>query len=342
MAILWTGAEDIDWPILGSGNISTTGGRFRSGWARCAINQPLMNSSNQTHAHSTSFNGGALTSAWLSCQLFGSFTNPWTNMGFIGFCLSGTNNSLGIGIDPSNQLKYCLFKYDGTTRTNLASEGGTSFGNNILTRIDIQVVSYGAAATVNVYVSGVNIISFTGDVTVSGMTNFDSLIFYGTQSMGVAATPSNTQISEVFVADSDTRGQIGMLSLALTGAGTTTGWSNNTYTNINGISFSDANAAFENTAAVDQQYTVTIPTPAAYSVTAVSINARLARPSTATPTQVKLGYGNGAAGAFGTGAAKTPGVGFSWFEQIDAINPVTGVAFTQADLAALQLDLESA
>jgi hypothetical protein len=333
MNILWAGGEDVDFPIMGNATVVTTGGRFRSGWARCAIN---MSQSTGSPAKSAPFSGGAVTSAWLSFQMYNQ--GPISNSLFAGFGLSGTNKWLGVGSDSSNSNRVALVKYDGSTRTQLAAEGGSSMAGSVLTRFDIQVTNYGTTATVNVYVNGVAILTFTGDVTVSGMTNFDSVfvMFWNNGGGGPG------QYSEMFVADSDTRAVQGLQTLALTGAGTTNAWSNDTFSNINGISFSDSNPTYSNTAAQDQQYTVTTPTPVTYSVLAVSQSARLARPATATTSQVKLGYKNGATGAFGTGATKTPGVGFALATQIDQINPVTGVAFTQSDLASLQLDMQSA
>ena len=332
MAILWAGGEDIDFPVIGSATIITVGGQFRSGWARCAISQPASGAV----AKSNPFNGGAVTSAWLSFQTFVPSVGglSLTNTSMAAFGLSGTTKGLGVGVNGST---FQIFKFDGTTRTVLASEGGSSWTVATLQRIDMQVTSYGATATVNVYLNGVSLITFTGDVTVSGMTNFDSVFIY-------SATGANLtqKTSELFVSDSDTRAIQGLQTLALTGAGTTTGWTNNTFSNINGINFSDGSPTSVNVVATDQQYTVTTPTPSVYSVTAVAISARMAKSTAATPTVVKLGYGNGAAGSFGTGASKTVTTGFQTYEQIDAINPTTSAAFTQAQLAALQLDIESA
>jgi len=169
------------------------------------------------------------------------------------------------------------------------------------------------------------------------MTNFDSIYLFPNQNN----SPSPVY-SEIFATDSDTRGFLGLQTEALTGAGTTNNFTNNTYTNINGIAFSDANPTYTNIVAQDQQYTVTAPTPATYSVSGVVITARMAASSGSTPTQIKLGYNSGGTKGFGTGAAKTLTTGYQTYTQIDTVNPVTGVAFTQSELAALQLDLQSA
>lgn len=336
MNIYFAGGEDISFPSFGSYGIDTTAGRFRSGWARCGLS-PAVNTPTGG-AHSATFGAGAQTSAWLSFRIFFLSTGTLnTSQMFAALGLFGTNNALGVGSDSANGAKVAIFKYDGTTRTQLAAETGTSWSLGTQFKIDMQVISYGATATINVYVNGVLTVTFTGDVTVSGMTNFDSVY--------LLPNPLNNAspvYSEIFVTDADSRGFLGLQTEALTGAGTTNSFTNNTYTNINGISFSDANPTYTNTVAQDQQYTLTAPTPTTYSVSGVVITARMAASSGSTPTQIKLGYNSGGTKGFGTGAAKTLTTGYATYTQTDVVNPVTGVAFTQSELTALQLDLQSA
>jgi hypothetical protein len=265
--------------------------------------------------------------------------NSATGVRSAAFASSTGGGTIGFGLSGASSSKWCIYKFDGTTRTELAVEpgAGSVLGNTLL-RIDFMVVNYGTSATVNFYVNGTSILTYTGNITVSGTTNFDSVVISPAPSAG----GEDQNYSEIIVADTDTRGFQGLQVLALTGAGTTNSWTDPTYTDINGISFSDANPAYVDTTGADQQYTVTTPTPAVYSVAGVVISARMAVGSGSVPTQVKLGYNSGGTVGFGTGAAKTPTSAYQTFQQIDMINPVTGVAFTQSDLAALQLDLRSA
>ena len=332
MNILWAGAEYEDFPLPGVAGPSTTAGRFRANWARCAINMGGNNLTAQTKG--AIFNGGAVTSAWISCQANFVNTNG-VDSKCVGFGQSSSANGLCWGFD-SGGTKFCIFKYDGTTTTRLAIESGTTFALGPLFRVDMQVISYGASGTVNLYVNGVSIISFTGNLAVSGMTNMDSVTLFQYQ------TNNPPFYSEIFVADSDTRAIQGMQTMLATGAGTTNNWTNNTFSNINALVANDGNATYVNTATQDQQYNVTDMTPPAYSVVAVVVNARIAKTAGSTPTQVKLGYNSGGTVAFGTGATKTPSVGFTQASQIDHTNPVTGVAFAPSDMNALQLDLRSA
>ena len=342
MNILWAGGEDIDWVTLGSLSVDTTSGHFRSGWARCDIQ--MTNGNGTAQARSFPFNGGAVTSAWLSIHAYfvgGNATALESNL-LAGFGSSGSNSFLALTVAAANPSQIALSSYNGTTQTQLAVESGTSIaalGTSGGGKLDIQVSNLGASSTVNVYLNNNLIISYSGSTVITGLTNFDTVILgaYG------GGSSTSWSWSEFIVADSDTRALLGLNTLALTGAGTTTTWTNNTYTNINGVNHSDANPTYANTTAKDQEYTVGTVQPTVYSVIAVAQNARLATPPGSTPTQVKLGYGSSGTGYFGTGAAKTPGVGFSWFQQIDGTNPITAAPWVSADLAApLQVDIQSA
>ena len=331
MNIYATVAEDIDLAITGSISIITSS-NFRSGWARCCF-QASGGSSNLP-GHSYPFIGGALTSAWLSCRFeYSSYSA--SNVPLIGFGLSGTNSALMIGCSSAGKTE--LMTISSGSIATIASEGGTSITTGGIIKFDMQVTSYGASATVNVYVNSTLVISFTGNVAVSGMTQFDHVYLFN----GNVTGSSVACFSEIVVADSDTRGLLGLQTMALTGAGTTTQWTNNTYTNINGTSYSDSSPAYTNTTAKDQEYTVTAPTPSVFSVVAVTQSARAAIPSGSTPTHLKLGYGSSGTGHFGSGSTMSPGVGFTTSIQIDETNPITGVGWVQADLSGLQLDMQS-
>ena len=108
------------------------------------------------------------------------------------------------------------------------------------------------------------------------------------------------------MSDSNTTTIIGVQTLALTGAGSTTNWSNNTYTNVNGISYSDSSPTYENTDAVDQEYTVTTPTPTTYSVAGVQISARMAAPTGSTPVTSSSAMGPAGRGTLAVEHRKFP------------------------------------
>jgi hypothetical protein len=328
MAILDCFAEDID--FVDSGAITTGTGFIRAGYSRCCIH-----SSDGGYRKSTVFPGGYVTSCWFSFQAGynnnGTGNNLWA--GLVDNATAASGLWIGIGATAGT---IALFKFDGTTKTILASNATVFYpGNsNIQGRFDVQLVSYGATATVNVYFNAALIITFTGNVTVSGVTQLNCV--------GLNGFSGNSRgFSEFIVATDDTRTRAGLLTGALTGAGTTDAWTG-LFSNINGTSFSDANPINSNVAAQDEQFNITDAPAILYSVDAVKIAARMAVSSTPTATQIKLGYNSAGTVAFGTGSTKTPGAVYSTQAQLDLINPVTGVAFTSSEINALQLDLRSA
>jgi hypothetical protein len=266
------------------------------------------------------------------------YTN--TNLGVsrklpIGLGNSGNNALLCLACSSASANKIALGTFDGTTFVQLAVESGSSLPASTLLKIDMQLVNYGASATVNVYVSGVNVISFSGDVTVLSNTNLDQAVIPG------FSTNFSPLVSEIIVSTDDTRSFPGLVTLALTGAGTTDSWSG-VFSTINQTTLSDASPNFTNTTAQDQQFNITDLPSGTFVINAVKIEGRMAVSATPTATQVKLGYNSGGTVAFGTGATKTLTTAYTTYEQLDATNPVTAAAWAQSDMNALQLDMRSA
>jgi hypothetical protein len=335
MQIYWAGGEDLDFPYIGNAGPNTGAGVIRSGWSREAIT-PAQN--NSAFARSAPFNAGPQTSAWLTFYWTTGGQGMGASQMMIGFGQSSSGRGFGLSSD-STSTKITLARFDGTTRTQLAVETATSMpiasGH---ARYDMQVTNFGVTATVNIYCNYALILNAVVDLTQAGMTsNFDCVTIFAYTTNNSA--PSYT---EIVVADSDTRQIQGLQTLALTGSGTTNNWSNNTFSNINQTTMTDTTPTSVNTTAQDQQYNITDGLLAAYSVIGIVISARVAKTAASVPTQIKLGYNSGGSVAFGTGAAKTPGFGFAPVMQIDMVNPVTGVAFLQSEINALQLDLQSA
>lgn len=329
MAILWCGGEDIDFPN-GAGTVFVSAAlNARASYGRVALVNNTTTTAN--FLQSNAFPGGAVTSAWLTYRF--NTSSFASNRILPGVGLSGTSKGLFPATDASTAGKLALIKYDGSTRTQLAAESGTSLTPAGTThRLDMQIISYGASATVNIYFNNTLILTYTGDVTVSGMTNFDSVSIPGNY--------NSNNVAEFIVSDVDTQPLTGLQTLALTGAGTTNNWTNNTFSNINGTTISDTNPTSSNVNNQVQDYNVTDATAGTYVVNLVKISARMAKSSTPAVNQVQLGYnnGSGSAGA-GTGATKAVTTAYATYEQYDAINPITGSAWAQSEITPLQIEL---
>jgi hypothetical protein len=327
VAILWIGGEDIDFPAgTGTMAVATGGGLFRSGYARCAISN--SNTTASKFLQSLAFPAGAVTDAWITARIeTGAMT---TNRMAFGVSLSTTSKGLFVG-SGSASTKLALIKYDGTTATVLASESGTSLAVSTIYKIDMHIASYGASATVTVYVNGVALITFSGSVSVTGMTNFDSVSL-----PGGSGFVWNT--SEVIVSDTDTRG-LSLATMAPNAAGDTDTWPTGTYASVNPTTINDSNVVNTNSTGADEEFNLTDPPSGTFAVLAVKLAMRAANAAGAA-TNVALGLKSG--GTIDSPTASTLTTVFTTYERLLATNPVTGVNFTAAEAAALQINLRSA
>jgi hypothetical protein len=331
MSILWCGGEDIDFPNGNPPIVTSTGGGFRAGYARCGLIP------NISASQSATFAGGAVTSCWLSFREWWEVngSNLGASTKIIGLTKSGTSGS-GIWLSSpaagGNRLAIC--KYDGSTRTELVVESGFSYPHGTLLRFDIQVISYGASGTVNVYLNGVLVVTYTGNIAVSGVSDLDRIWLLGGHDPAYGGG-----FSEIIVADEDTRAFPGLVTLALTGAGTTDDWTG-AYTQINGTVISDASPVYVNTNNKDEQFNVTDLPSGAFRIKAVKLAARAAVSSSgATPTKIALGYNSG--GTVAVEADQTLTTAYDTYESISQVNPVTSAEFVQSDMNALQINVRS-
>ena len=235
MSLIWCGAEDIDFP---NGNVPvvTLSTYFRSNFARCALGP------GGGVYKSLSFT--PITSAWLSARV--TLGAGYTSARCIGFAKSGSNSGLFISSSAASAGKVAFVKVDAGVVTELAVEDGPGSFTGTLHRFDMQLVSYGASATVNVWCDGVLIIVYSGSVALAGISNFDQV--------WLPNSTSSIYVSEIMVANEDLRGWAGLLTMAPSALGTTYAWSNTAVANVNPTTINDLNAAYSNTAAQDEQY----------------------------------------------------------------------------------------
>jgi len=321
MTILWCGGEDIDFP---NGSMVTVTGasHARTGFARGAVYCGAYGRSNP-------FTGGAVTSIRL---LFNVYIG-WTPAASVLFCGvikdSESNSGLWIGSSTSSGTKVALFKYDGTTKTQVSAETYNSLVDGIR-RIDVEIMNYGSSATINVYCDLALVISYTGDVSISGVSNFSAVGLGGLV---------NIELSEIIVADEDTR-TFSLVTNAPSAAGTTSAWTAGAYTDIDETTINDATVAYTDTADVNQQFNL-INTPTGdFSVKAVKIAARATKSADASVGTLKLGINSG--GTVNVDAGQSLTTGWGTYERYMQVNPITTNAFTEAEIDALQLNIQSA
>lgn len=323
--ILWCGGEDIDFSAGTAPVVDTDAAKYRAIWARCA----LRGNAGQT-SKGTPLPGGAVSTLWLAARLrYGSsFTSSFQAAQF-GIIRSGTAKGIFVGNTSGANSKISLYKYDGTTATLLASQAGTSVVNSAQTRLDMQIANFGASATINVYLDEALIISFSGDASISGIADLDQVC-----SMTSASSLNDGfWWSEVVVADGDTRQIPGLLTLALTGAGSTDEWTG-AYSDINSATFSDTTPNYVDIVDKIQQFNITDAPTGIADIVAIKVSARMARSSGSTPTSVALGFKNGA--SIVLGADIPVSTAYANYEQY-----LTSSMPTYANMNALQLEAKS-
>lgn len=329
MSVLWCGGEDIDFPNNAGLSIQSASAGYRTAYARCCLR-----SSTTTPGRSLVFPGGAVTSCWLSFQGFGGSTFFSATL-IAGLAKDPTTAAgLYIGSNDAINTKLSLWKHDGvTTKTVLATETGASLGGGVVFRCDMQLISYGVAATVNVYINNVLVLTFTGDVTVSGVASLSAA------AIGISGG-GNSGASEIIVADEDPRGWVGLATMAPNGQGTTDDWNNTAYTNVNPVTINDANATYVNLTGLNEQYNLTDLLSGVYVVKAVKVAARSLSTTGAVANQLKLGFNSG--GSVAGAAAHSPTTAFTTYEDYFATNPVTSAPWgNSVEMNALQVNLQS-
>jgi hypothetical protein len=293
------GGEDIDFPN-GSAPSVTAGVSFRTGYGRCALQ---CGTGGNASTRSLSFVGGTVTSAWLHAQLY--VNTAFTNQHYIGLGLnSAGNKGVFVGSNSSTAAKCVLYTWDGSTATQLAAESGSSLASGTLAAIDMQITSYGASSTVNVYINGTLAITFSGSTAISGVSNLDCVLLGCSSSSGYS--------SEIIVADADTR-SMSLLTQAPNAAGDANNWTN-AYTNINPVSINDANVIFVNTTAQDFQANLIDLPSGTFTVQAVKAAVRAEVTAGSTPTSLKIGVKTG--GTVNVDAGRTPTAAFTTYERL--------------------------
>ncbi len=318
MNILWCGGEDISFPYGSS--VKSEAGQFRSGYARCAICCP----SNGT-ASSKSFVGGAVTSVWLS---FYSYFN------YSDYCLlAGLGNraqaqGAGIWVHFNDSTHISISKHTGSTTTVLAS-ASISITNGIH-KFALQVIDYGATATVNLYYDSNPdpVCTYTGDIRVGTMTNMDCAMVSGDD--GITFT---NRLSEFIVADGDPRGIIGLHTRYPAGAGDANELTG-TYADVDEITLSDSDYIYATAADSEVQFSGPALPSGDYVIAARKVEARAQRSASSTVTRLKLGD-KISGGAYDMDAGQVLGTSWATHERL-----ITTLQ-SKADAGNSQISLEA-
>lgn len=329
MTILFTGGELEDFVLGGTVAALTIGSSFRSAYARMSV-FPDGGAFAVNYAKA-SFTASA---AFSVAARFYSGNAAFSTDNVFFWLATGGSARLRLKINGTGPSTFTLQSYtSGGVATTLATSSATLAILNLY-RLDI-LVSYGVSGSVKVYVDGVLALD-TGvmDVTVSGATTLDGAYFAAPKT-----TSSNVGWSEVIVCTQDSR-TLSLKTLVPDAAGTANAWTG-AYTDIDETTASDTDVVASATANQVANFNTTgMPSGwANLSVTAVKVVASAARGSTG-PSKLALGVRTNSADSFPT--AVTLDTGFSApVTTTYELNPVTGIAWTTAEIDALQIAFKS-
>lgn len=321
MAILWCGGEDID--FNGTGFMPAhVGNYYRTSYARVSF-YALSTDSEATGTFTP------VTSAWLSFRAYASGTA--NNVKQIGLKRSGKNSGVFVG-RGSVYTKFAFWKLDNGVWTNLSEITFVPPANQ---KIDLQIVNLGASCTLNAYMDGTLIHTWSGSLTFSdGTTDLDRVMLPFTGS-------GCWYMSEVIVANEDTR----LFSLSTLAPTSDTGetvasanqWTGD-YTTVDEVTASDADVAYSDVTGQNFQSNLSNLTAGQFVVKGVKVAARMSRSPTGV-SSAKLGVKTN--GSVDVAAQVTLDTAWSSQERMLVVNPVTGTTWTPTEIKDLILDIQT-
>jgi hypothetical protein len=312
MTILWCGGEDLDF-----------NGYVEYPWNTC---------------DSSFARGGIASSTWSLSNRFETNSNVWLSFLFVhpGILGSVAEAMVGIGCidkstyiivysDKNNDYVHIMKNILGVSTTIASVSAAISEGSY---RFDLNIQDYGTNPICKLYLNGILIINYSGTLSLDNGDIDCTLLAH--------RIGTNAGVSEIIVADEDTR-LMRLKTLAPSAAGdTSTNWTG-AYTDIDETTLSNADKIYSATADADFQANLTGMPTGTYSVKAVKVAARAVDGS----GSLGMALGVKTGGTVNVGATETCSGYWQTKERLMTVNPVTGVAWTPADIEALQLNIRA-
>lgn len=321
------GQEDLDFTFGTPPSViqSPVGINFLSN-ARCALFAPGIVS----FCKSTPF--APQSSLWLTAQVNLSATvGPTILFGVMDSATASSGIYVGLA-SGGVHFKTAIFQYDGTTKTQLAAESGQSFVLGLLLKLDINIINYGISSTINVYIAGNLVVSFSGNSTISGVTKFDTVVFCSDPSGN-----GNAYMSGMIVANEDTR-TFYVSTRVPTAFGDQNQWSG-AVADISEIVINDATVNSVNSTGQNQMYTQTSQPTGNYLIKALTISTRTSETLVTVPTQIALGVKSG--GVLNAGTPQTQTTAWQNARRQMPVDPTTSAVWSVGSANAVQVNLQS-
>jgi len=214
--------------------------------------------------------------------------------------------------------------------------GGSIMASDTFYELDLHCKIADSGGVFRLYVDGTQIAEFVGDTLNSGYTSIDRVRF-GSNIGSRSSTDWGSLISQVVVADQDTRG-MKVATLKVTGNGNSTGWDND-YQNVDeALVYSDSDVIISDAAGEVETYELGNHGLSDYVVLALAVNARGLRGASG-PQNIQLAVRIGGTDYFSGNTG--PGTTFGPLRNMWPLNPDTSAAWTLSELDSLEAGVKS-
>ena len=274
--ILFAGGEDMDVAFTGTVAMTTTSTQFRSGYGRAAISVTAAAAADPPTNRFTVPAFANQSSIWVHAENIAGGTTSTTSVQSLGvFGSDGVRRILVRGTGTAGQVKISTRNTAGTI-ADLATCTSGAWPVASLNKLDL-FLNYAVSGQVTLYINGVSICTFTGDVTTNSVTAVNQVDFAGTQA-GAAFS-----WSEIVVASTDTR-NMNLVTLAPVANGTTQAWTG-VVGNVNPTTINDANFINTGSSAQVAEFTTgTLPAGTAWNVLGIKQAVRALKGATGPAT----------------------------------------------------------
>jgi hypothetical protein len=319
--IYFAGGEDVDFYQQGGGAVDTTAGKFRSTYARCGL-KVLGVTGSQGENYWQNWVPFSASAFWFTGQTISSTSglaigNPLVEFldssNIVRLRLSGAGTAARWKVEKLNSVG---------AATQLGSDFTMVYSSTTLDKLDIDI-NYAGAGTFTVYMNGVQMFTFSGDVTTDGVAALANIRLKDESLTGFGG---QRWWSEVIVTDSDTR-SMNLQTLAPVANGNTHNFDTGTpaAANVNEIVLNDATIDGSTAAGQIDEYTIPAIAPGTFSILAIGVSLRAQTGLSGGPAHVDLAVRSGGTDYFSANKALI--VAFADFQNWWSTDPNTAAAW---------------
>lgn len=304
------------------------GASYDAGFARCYI------AGNGDTSYVESWEWAGQTDIWIHAEIDQNFVI--SSGGTLKQTMTFLNSSgaellrLACSANTSGEGNWAVQLNVAGTWTTLGSVVATN--SHMLQVVDFHFVVNSATGVADLYIAGTKRIS-NPSVDLSSVANIAQVRCYG-KTLVVQCIQG---FSQAIAATTSTIGKR-LMTIVPTGAGTTANWTGS-YTAIDDPAYSDADFMYSDAADEVQLFSGTaVGSLSGYSVEAVVVTAR-AKKDGAGPANIQMALRTQSTNYFSSTIALD--AGYTANVAVWETNPNTGLAWTAADIAALQFGMKS-